>query len=85
MLDGSGATLATGTMSPVAVASYLQGTGKLSDPCNGLFTLRLSTVSSTQDVFCTFLNGTVLFSSFKCPLPLDPGNAYEYFYGCGLK
>ena len=84
--DGAGTTLATGTLVPVADASYLYGSpGQLADPCNGLFTVRLTTAGSQQDVFCTFLERAVLFSSYKTSLPLAGSNAYDYFYGAALK
>ena len=83
--DAGSTVLAAGTLVPVADQSYLVGTGKLSDPCNGMFTIRSTTASSQQDLFCTFLNGAVLFSSYKTVLPLSGSNTYEYFYGCGLK
>ena len=83
--DASSTLLAAGTLVPVADDTTLVGAGKLADPCNGLFTLRTTTSTSQQDVFCTFLNGAVLFSSYKAVLPLNSGNPYEYFYGCALK
>jgi hypothetical protein len=83
--DAASTVLAAGTLVPVADDTTLVGTGKISDPCNGLFTLRTTTGTSQQDVFCTFLNGAVLFSSYKAVLPLNGGNPYDYFYGCALK
>jgi hypothetical protein len=83
--DAASAVLAAGTLVPVADDTSLVAAGKISDPCNGLFTLRTTTGTSQQDVFCTFLNGAVLFSSYKAVLPLNGGNPYDYFYGCALK
>lgn len=82
--DGSG-TLATGTLTPVADTAWLQGTGHLTDPCHGLFTLRIATGGTHQDVFCAFLNGAVLFSSFTTATPLAQSNPYDYFYGCAVR
>lgn len=86
--DGS-APFITAQLIPVADATYLQGAGKLTDPCNGLFTLRYNTVvngiSFQRDVFVSFLDHSLLFSSFKTALPMNGGNDYEYCYGVGLK
>jgi hypothetical protein len=82
--DAQGNPLAQGTLTPVADVSYLYGTaGQLSDPCYGLFTLRLTTATSQQDVFVSFLGQAMLFSSFTANLS-QPGT-YSYFYGVGLK
>lgn len=86
--DGS-APFITAQLIPVADATYLQGAGKLTDPCNGLFTLRYTTVANgltyQRDVFVTFLDHSLIFSSFKTRLPMNGGNDYEYCYGVGLK
>jgi hypothetical protein len=82
--DAQGNSMAQGTLTPVADVSYLYGTaGQLSDPCYGLFTLRLTTATSQQDVFVSFLGQAMLFSSFTANLS-QPGT-YSYFYGVGLK
>jgi len=82
--DAQGNPLAQGTLTPVAEVSYLYGTaGQLSDPCYGLFTFRLTTANSQQDVFVGFLGQAMLFSSFTANLS-QPGT-YSYFYGVGLK
>lgn len=78
--------LAQGTLAAVADTSYLFGSaGELSDPCFGLFTFRVSTPSSQQDIFFTFQGRAVLFSSFRATLPAGPSNSYDYFYGVALK
>ncbi len=78
--------LATGTLVAVADTPYLYGTpGLLEDACNGLFTVRISTPSSQQDLFVTFVSGAMLFSSYKTALPMGGGNTYDYFYGVGLR
>jgi hypothetical protein len=86
--DGS-APFITAKLIPMADAAYLQGAGKLADPCNGLFTLRYTNVVNgvtfQRDVFVTFLDHSLLFSSFKTKLPMNGGNDYEYCYGVGLK
>jgi hypothetical protein len=43
------------------------------------------TGNSQQDVFVTFVDRAVLFSSFKTALPLSASNPYDYLYGVGLK
>jgi hypothetical protein len=78
--------LAQGTLTPVADTAYLVGsTGELADPCFGLFTVRVKTANSLQDVFLAFQGRAVLFSSFSGSLPANSGNAYDYFYGVALK
>jgi len=82
--DAKGNPLAQGTLTPVAQVSYLYGAaGQLSDPCYGLFTFRLTTATSQQDVFVSFLGQAMLFSAFTANLS-QPGT-YSYFYGVGLK
>ena len=84
--DSQGNTVVQTTLTPVADTAYLYGSsGQLSDPCFGLFTFRVTTANSQQDVFVTFLGRAVLFSSFTTPLPLQQGNTYAYLYGVGLK
>jgi hypothetical protein len=83
--DTQGNTLLQAALIPVANVSYLVGTGELQDPCYGLFTFRVTTASSQQDVFVTFLGRAVLFSSFTAHLPWGSGNSYDYLYGVGLK
>jgi hypothetical protein len=80
-------TLATGTLVAVADSPYLyDGTSnKLSDPCNGLFTVRTSTANSQQDLFVSFQGNAVIFGSFQSALPAQSSNPYTYFYGVGLK
>ena len=65
--DAQGDTLVQAALTPVADAGYLVGAGELQDPCNGLFTFRVTTTNSQQDVFVTFLGRAVLFSSFTAP------------------
>jgi hypothetical protein len=84
--DAANNVLAQGTLVPVADTSYLYGaSGKLTDPCHGLFTFRSSTSTTQQDVFVTFQGRAVLFSSFTGKLPQDPSNTYDYFYGVAMK
>jgi hypothetical protein len=84
--DGQGNTVIQAGLTPVADAAYLYGSpGQLTDPCNGLFTFRITTGSSQQDVFVTFMGRAVLFSSFTAALPLNGGSPYQYLYGVGLK
>jgi hypothetical protein len=78
--------LAQATLTPVADRTNLYGTtGELTDPCFGLFTFRITSANVQQDVFVTFLNRALLFSSFSATLPQGSANTYSYFYGVGLK
>ncbi len=82
--DADGNIMLQAPLTPVADAAYLYGSvGKLKYPCYGLFTFRVYHGSQPQDVFATFVNGAVLFSSFMPTSRL--GYGYEYFYGVGLK
>jgi len=84
--DTLGHTIVQATLTPVADAAYLYGsTGELNDPCNGLFTFRVVTPNSQQDVFVAFVEHAVLFSSFTGPLPVTQSSTYDYLYGVGLK
>ncbi len=84
--DSHGSQMAQGTLSAVADTSYLYGrAGELQDPCWGLFTLRITSATSQQDVFVNFLNNSMLFSSFSANLPSSQGGTYNYFYGVGLR
>jgi len=47
--------------------------------------LLVTTASSQQDVFVSFMGRAILFSSFKANLPWGSGNTYDYLYGVGLK
>jgi hypothetical protein len=89
IVDGSGTTLASGTLVPVADSSYIyDGTGNtLSDPCWGMFTVRATTAGGElQDLFVNFQGNSVLFSSFQTVVPVIVQPAtYTYFYGVGLK
>jgi hypothetical protein len=86
--DSQNNTLATGTLAAVADTSYLyDGTqNTLPDPCFGMFTIRITTGNSQQDVFVSFQGNAVIFASFKTALPFQTnGNAiYTYFYGVGV-
>jgi len=84
--DAEGNVMLQATLTPMADAQYLYGSaGELQDPCYGLFTFRVITASSQQDVFLTFMDRSVLFSSFRANLPWGSGNSYDYLYGVGLK
>jgi hypothetical protein len=83
--DALGVTILQAQLTPVADAAYLVGAGELSDPCFGLFTFRVVTANSQRDVFVTFQDRSVLFSSFSASLPWQAGNTYDYLYGVGLK
>ena len=85
--DSQNNSMASGTLVPVADASYIyDGTANtLPDPCYGFFTFRTVTSSLHQDVFVTFQGHAVIFSSFQTALPLVNDGTYTYFYGVGLK
>jgi hypothetical protein len=85
--DGQNNTMASGTLAAVADTAYLyDGTsGKLSDPCYGMFTFRMSTGGVQQDVFVSFQGNAVVFSSFQTALPIQGYAPYTYYYGVGLK
>jgi hypothetical protein len=82
--DGQAAQMLTATLTPVADAPYLYDgtTNKLHDPCWGLFTFRIISGASQQDVFVTFVDRAILFASFTSN---GQGNPYDYLYGTGLK
>ena len=80
-----GGTLVQTTLTPVADVPYLYGSNELTDPCYGLFTFRITTASSRQDVFVAFMDHTILFASFTGVVPLSQSNPYGYLYGVGLK
>jgi hypothetical protein len=86
MTSSTGATISSGTLAPVASVSYLYGSaGELADPCWGMFTYRVTTPGSQTDLFVSFVNGAVVFSSFEAPLPWNGDlSIYNYFYGVGL-
>ena len=85
--DSQNNTLATGTLTAVADTSYLYDStaNTLTDPCNGLFTIRTTTATTRQDLFVTFQGTSVIFGSFQAPQPFTPGATYNYFYGVGLQ
>ena|ERR1022692_53577 len=84
--DAQGNTIVQATLTPVADAAYLYGSaGELQDPCYGVFTFRVTTASSQQDVFVSFMDKAMLFASFSANLPWAPGGTYDYLYGVGLK
>ncbi|MGB7549815.1 MAG: hypothetical protein WBM14_18915 [Terracidiphilus sp.] len=85
--DAQNNVVAQATLIPVSSASYLYGSsGELADPCNGLFTFRVTTADSQEDVFVTFVNNAVVFSTFSASLPWTSGSStYNYQYGVGLK
>jgi hypothetical protein len=84
--DAQGHHIVQATLVPVADTSDLYGsTGQLTDPCYGVFTFRVTTASSQQDVFVTFMDKAMLFASFSANLPFNNGGTYNYLYGVGLK
>lgn len=84
--DSSGNQMAQAMLTAVADTPYLYGSaGELTDPCFGLFTFRVVTASSQQDVFVAFMDKAMLFSSFTANLPWASTGTYNYFYGVALR
>jgi hypothetical protein len=85
--EGDSYTQPGTTLTAVADTPYLYGTaGELQDSCWGMFTFRVTTATMQQDVFMTFVNNAVMFSSFKSTYPWSQSNGkYNYYYGVGLK
>ncbi len=87
IVDEQGNSIASGTLNAIADTPYIfDGTANtLPDPLYGMFTFRTVSNASQQDVFVSFVENAVVFSSFETNLPLQPNGAYNYFYGVGLK
>lgn len=87
IVDEQGNPIAGGTLSAIADTPYIyDGTANtLPDPLFGMFTFRTISTSSQQDVFVSFVENAVVFSSFDTGLPLQQNGVYNYFYGVGLK
>jgi hypothetical protein len=84
--SAQGAIIAQAALTPVADTAYLYGSpGELQDPCFGVFTFRLTSANSQQDVFLTFMDRALLFASFRANLPFGSSGTYDYLYGVGLK
>jgi len=85
--DSQNNTLASGMLTAVADTPYLyDGTSsKLSDPLYGMFTFRMSTGGTQQDLFVSFQGNAVIFASFQTALPIAGYAPYTYYYGVGLK
>jgi hypothetical protein len=50
-----------------------------------LFTFRVTTPNSQQDVFVAFQGRAALFSYFRTSLPITLGASYDYAYGTALQ
>ena len=89
LVDGQANTLASGTLVAVADSSYIyDGTANtLTDPCNGMFTIRgTATNGDRQDFFVSFQGKAAIFGSFQTAVPVvAQPPTYTYFYGVGLK
>jgi hypothetical protein len=86
LTNSSGSVMGQGSLAAVADTTYLYGSpNELQDPCFGLFTFRVTTPTTQQDVFVTFQNKAVLFSSYKSLPSVSGANYYNYFYGVALK
>ena len=85
--DNKNNTLASGTLVAVEDTLYLYDkTAKtLSDPCHGMFTFRTTAAGVQQDVFVSFQDNAVIFSSFQTAVPVQGYAPYTYFYGVGLQ
>jgi hypothetical protein len=86
VVDANGTTVADQVLQPVASTAYLQGSGKLPNACPGLFTYRVTNGNLQQDVFVEFIQGALLFCSFKYDITQSTfPPTYSYFYGVALK
>lgn len=89
LVDSQSNTLASGTLVAVADSSYIyDGTvNTLSDPCNGMFTARVTAGNGDrQDFFVSFQGKAAVFGSFQTAVPVPQQTpTYTYFYGVGLK
>jgi hypothetical protein len=84
LTNAQGNQMAQGALAAVADVPSLYGSpGELADPCYGLFTFQLTTLTYQQYVFVSFLGKAMLFSSFTANLTQQ--GTYNYFYGVGLK
>jgi hypothetical protein len=85
--DSQKHVVAVGTLVPVSEVPELYNGGifSLSDPCFGLFTFRVSTPTSQQDVYVAFQGHSVAFASFKTAQPRDFSKPYDYFYGVAVQ
>jgi hypothetical protein len=83
--DPSGGPAFTGTLAPVSTVAYLNGPGGLTDPCPGLFTVRLISATSQTDIFVTFQGNAMFVATFSGTLPAGSSDFYNYSYGVGLK
>jgi hypothetical protein len=83
---GEGQTVAAGTLTPVEDAPYLYGgSPSLQGPCHGLFALRTIANGNRQDLFVTFLNGSMLIGEYSTATPLSNLAPYSYTYGVALR
>lgn len=89
LVDSQSNTLASGALVAVADSGYLyDGTANtLSDPCNGMFTIRGTAANGDrQDFFVSFQGKAAIFGSFQTAVPVVAQQpTYSYFYGVGLK
>jgi len=89
LIDIQNNTLASGTLVAVADSSYIyDGTmNTLSNPCNGMFTARVTAGNGDrQDFFVSFQGKAAVFGSFQTAVPVvAQPPTYTYFYGVGLK
>jgi hypothetical protein len=89
LVDSQSNTLASGTLVAVADSSYIyDGTvNTLSDPCNGMFTARVTAGNGDrQDFFVSFQGKAAVFGSFQTAVPVPQQTpTYTYFCGVGLK
>jgi hypothetical protein len=84
--DASGTTIMQAPLTPVEDAPYLFGSpSQLQDPCHGVFTFRVKSSTTQQDVFVTFMDKAMLFASFSGPVTWTQNSTYDYLYGVALK
>ena len=90
-ISATGAVTVTDEVGTPAVSSAaltplgstdLIGTGKLEDPCPGLFRFSNGDTSAPRDIYLAFMTDAVLIASFTYH---TSSGRYDYFYGVGLR
>jgi hypothetical protein len=50
-----------------------------------MFSFRMTTATTQQDVYVGFQGKSVIFSSFKSAIAREYDQPYDYFYGVALR
>jgi len=86
--DSGGNTVWQGLLQPFSTAANIPA--GLGDPCNGLFTARVTSGGKQKDLFVGFLAGqngapnVTLVSFFSSASPIATDQSYSYMYGVGV-